>query len=271
MREQHLLQFRRELLIRNYSAKTIKSYCSCLGAYFDFLMTSNLEHSPEVVKDFLLIKREMDLAPASLNIYLCAIKFFCRWIMKSNTIIPIKFVRRRKRLPVVLTKEEIGDLLNTITNHKHKLMLALAYGAGLRVSEVVKLKVGDLDFGAGVIHIKAAKGNVDRITLLPEKIRNELRGFMAFKQIKELVFESERGGMLSTRTLQKVFENGLQKAGIRKPATFHSLRHSFASHILENGVNLRFIQELLGHANIRTTQIYTHVKPNSLAAISSPL
>lgn len=150
-------------------------------------------------------------------------------------------------------------------------MLGLAYGAGLRVSEVVALKVPDLDFNELTIHIKQAKGRKDRISVVPEKLRMDLTNLMAGKEHVEYVFASERGGKLTTRTAQKIFEHALVRANINKPATFHSLRHSFATHLLENGVDIRYVQVLLGHNNIRTTQRYTQVTNPKLKSIKSPL
>jgi site-specific recombinase XerD len=150
-------------------------------------------------------------------------------------------------------------------------MLALAYGAGLRLSEVVNLKVKDLSLDELTIHLKQAKGKKDRITILSEKIKDDLKNYIVGKRADEFVFTSERGGKLSERTLQKIFQTALKKAKIKKPATFHSLRHSFATHLLENGVDVRYVQELLGHANIRTTQVYTKVTNPRLKNIKSPL
>jgi len=150
-------------------------------------------------------------------------------------------------------------------------MLALAYGAGLRVSEIINLKVEDLQLGELTIHLKNAKGKRDRITVMPEKLKNDIKNLIASKDTDDYVFASERGGKLSERTAQKVFENSLAKSKIKKKATFHSLRHSFATHLLENGVNVRFVQELLGHQNIRTTQLYTKVTNPRLKNIKSPL
>ncbi|MCG2686969.1 tyrosine-type recombinase/integrase, partial [Candidatus Parcubacteria bacterium] len=165
----------------------------------------------------------------------------------------------------------ILKILNQIKNDKHRLMISLAYGAGLRISEVINLKAQDIDVDGLTIHLKQAKGKKDRLTILSSKIKDELAEFLINKQAKDLVFESERGGKLSERTAQKVFEKALRVAGIKKNATFHSLRHSFATHLLENGVDVRYVQELLGHANIRTTQIYTKVTNPSLKNIKSPL
>lgn len=162
-------------------------------------------------------------------------------------------------------------ILQAPKNSKHRLLLALAYGAGLRVSEVVDLRVGDLDLPALMIHIKQGKGQKDRISVVPDTLVNDLRNLIAGKGAREYVFASERGGKLTTRTAQKVFETALHLSEIKKDATFHSLRHSFATHLLENGVDIRYVQELLGHQNIRTTQQYTHVTNPKLRNIKSPL
>ena len=146
----------------------------------------------------------------------------------------------------------------------------MVYGAGLRVSEVIDLRVKDIDFEELTLHIKQAKGKKDRITVFPEKLKASIQNSITGKDRDDFVFSSERGGKLTTRTAQKVFGNSLGKAGIKKEATFHSLRHSFATHLLENGVDIRYVQELLGHQNIRTTQRYTQVTNPKLKNIKSP-
>ena len=199
------------------------------------------------------------------------IKYFYREILGVRHRIDIKFAKRSKKLPVVFSRAEVGAILSQISNAKHRLMIALAYGAGLRISEVINLRAADVLTDELTLHIKEAKGKKDRITVISEKLKDDLRSFLAGKQGDEIVFASERGGKLSERAAQKVFENALRKAGINKPATFHSLRHSFATHLLENGVDVRYVQELLGHANIRTTQLYTQVTNPKLKNIKSPL
>jgi len=183
----------------------------------------------------------------------------------------LKFAKRNKKLPIVLSREEIKNIIDVIRNPKHKLIISLAYGAGLRISEVVNLKVKDINLEELTIHLKNAKGKKDRITIFPEKIKNDLQSLIAGKNMDDYLFESERSGKLTERTAQKVFENALKKSDIKKDATFHSLRHSFATHLLENGVDVRYVQELLGHQNIRTTQIYTQVTNPKLKNIKSPL
>ena len=183
----------------------------------------------------------------------------------------MKFAKRSKKLPIVLSREEINKIIETLPNKKHKLLISLAYGAGLRVSETINLKTKDVDLGELVVHLKDAKGKKDRITIFPEKIKSDIINITNCKDKNDYIFESERGGKLTERTAQKVFENALRRADIKKDATFHSLRHSFATHLLENGVDVRYVQELLGHQNIRTTQIYTQVTNPKLKNIKSPL
>lgn len=260
-----------ELKIRNYSRKTIKSYLRCLRGYFAFKKANPQRLDIGNVRIFLLQKQEKNYAPQTVNLYLNAIKFFYRDVVKTSRKIDLKFAKRSKKLPVVLSRNEIARIIQNIKNSKHRLLIALAYGAGLRVSEVVDLKVKDINLDELTLHIKQAKGKKDRITVFPEKMKTDIQNLMAGKSKENFVFESERGGKLSVRTAQKVFENAAKRTKIKKDATFHSLRHSFATHLLENGVDVRYVQELLGHQNIRTTQVYTKVTNPKLKNIKSPL
>ena len=269
--EQYLQRVAEEIRLRRYSPRTAESYVRCLREFFSWLGKPIVPPRVEKIRAFLLAKVDRGDAAPTVNLYLNAIKFFYREIIRSAEPIDIKFAKRGNFLPVVLSRQEIQVMLGTIKNVKHRLMIALAYGAGLRVSEVVSLRVRDVLLPELTIHLKGAKGNKDRVTVFPEKIKADLQNMIALRQPGDYVFASERGGNLSTRTAEKVFENALQAAGIKKSATFHSLRHSFATHLLENGVDVRYVQELLGHANIRTTQIYTHVMNPSIKNIKSPL
>jgi len=273
-----LKKIENELRLRNYSRRTIKSYVLCLKEYF--LFAKNISDKPDIplIKNYLLAKQEKGMSSQTINLYLNAIKHFYRDIAKSKDRVDVKFAKRSEKLPVVLSRVEINTIINNIKNVKHKLMVALAYGAGLRVSEVVNLKVKDIDMSELVVHLKGAKGNKDRITIFPEKLKADLHEIIALRDRNDYIFASERGaclparqGKLTERTAQKVFENALGRANIKKDATFHSLRHSFATHLLENGVDVRYVQELLGHQNIRTTQLYTKVTNPSLKNIKSPL
>lgn len=267
----YLCQLEMELKLRGYSVNTMKTYVLCLKEYLHFMQGNLLTPDLAKIKEFLLLKYTKGLAFSTLNLHLNAIKFFYRNIIKTDICIKIPFARRPQKLPVLLSHGEIMRLIDSLRNQKHKLLVSLAYGAGLRVSEAVSLRIRDMDFEKHLLYVRHGKGGKDRITLLPEKLGHELKLFCLGKNPNIFVFESERGGKLTSRTAQKVFIHALNKAGIGKPATFHSLRHSFATHLIENGVDIRFVQELLGHRNIRTTQRYTQMTDIMFRNINSPL
>ena len=258
------------LILRNYSKKTVKSYLFYIKEYLDFSKKKGIKDKNKAIEEFLLEKQNRKLSSQTINLALNAIKFLYREVLRSSERIDFKCAKRSKKLPVVLSKKEIEKTLFIIDNQKHKLMVSLGYAAGLRVSEVVNLKVKDIDLEELMIHIKDAKGKKDRITVFPKKLKNNIQNLIVGKNNNDLVFENNRGGKITTTSLQKIFKKALKKAKIKKDATFHSLRHSFATHLLENGTDVRYVQELLGHQNIRTTQIYTQVTNPSLKNIKSP-
>lgn len=262
----------RELKIGGYRQRTIQAYTLVLKEFFSFRHGKYGQSPKELVKDFLMYKKDKNCSYKTLHVYLSGVKFYYRHIEEYPQEIDVKFPRTRRRLPVVLAKDEILYLIGTFYNLKHKLIVSLTYGAGLRVSEVANLKIKDLNYKEGIIYINDSKGGTDRITLLPTSLENELRQITRDRALNEPVFIGPKGKKLTTRTLQKIFSSGLNRANIKKPATFHSLRHSFATHLLEEGVNMRYIQELLGHRNIRTTEIYTHISQRMiLKNVQSPL
>jgi len=269
--EEQLEQVINELRIRNYSPRTINAYVRCLADYFNFKKIDLYTADETNIKIFLLQLDKKNYSSQTINLYINAIKYYYHNVRKCPNKIDIKFAKRAKKLPVVLSRDDIQKIIANTANLKHRLIIALSYGGGLRVSEVANLKICDLSIKDLTIHLKEAKGNKDRITLLPESLSNELTILTAGRKPHEFVFYSERGGKLAERTIQLIFEKALHKSGINKKATFHSLRHSFATHLLENGVDIRYIQDLLGHANIRTTQIYTKVTNPMLKNIRSPL
>lgn len=267
----YLKKLEDELRLRNYSPKTIKSYMSCVAEYLRAKKKNFDSVDIDFTKQYLLFKINKGMSSQTVNQCLQAINFFCWNVLKFYGKIDIKFAKTPSRLPIVLSRGEIQSILKAISNVKHNLMVALAYSGGLRVSEVIRLKIKDINLSELTIHIKGAKGNKDRITILPEKLVKNIEELISNKDLNDFVFTSERGGGLTERTAQKIFENALRVTGIKKEATFHSLRHSFATHLLENGTDVRYVQELLGHTNIRTTQLYTKVTNPSLKKIKSPL
>lgn len=261
----------RVLKLRNYSPKTRKAYLLYIKEYIQFSKNLGIKEKQKAVEEFLLDKHNRKQSPQTINLALNAIKFLYAEVLKDPQRIDLKFAKRDKKLPIVLSHVEIEEIIQATENAKYKLMISLGYACGLRVSEVVNLRVADLDINELVVHIKGAKGKKDRISILPEKLQNDLRNIIAGKSNNNFIFASNRGGKLTTTSLQKMFRKSLANTNIRKPATFHSLRHSFATHLLENGTDVRYVQELLGHSNIRTTQVYTQVTNPKLKNIKSPL
>lgn len=257
MNLEKLQQYMRAL---GYSRRTIDAYCRCVE-----------EIGTKDLLSFLAKQAQRGLSSYTLNQYHAAYKLYTTKVLRKKWNSSFPYAKRHKKLPVILSKQEIERVIDSISNTKHRLMISLAYGAGLRVSELINLKVADIDLDNIALYVRAGKGNKDRITVIPVSLKESLSRMIRFSDKNDLVFESERGGKLTTRTAQVVFAKALVNAGIKKPATFHSLRHSFATHLLENGIDIRYIQELLGHSSIATTQIYTHVAHTHIKNIRSPL
>jgi len=239
--------------------------------YLLFVKKNKYKSGEDAIKKYILCRQKEGVSWRSINIFVQAIKFFYREVLGEPQNIDIRYQKKERSLPVVLSKKEVQRIISVIDNKKHKLLVSLAYGAGLRVGEAVALRVNHIDFDRQVVVVKRGKGAKDRITLLPKKLKDDLEGFIAGKKPNEFLLESERGGRLHARTAQKIFQNACNRAGINKQASFHSLRHSFATHLIESGIGIRFVQALLGHSNIRTTEQYTHVSTHSIGGIKSPL
>lgn len=261
----------RELTIRGFSRRTIKAYLAHNRQFLGWLGRSAKEVTAEDIKNFLRYLKTQGYTNTSLNSVISSLKFYYQEVLKRKLFYTVTRPKREQYLPVVLSRAEIQTMLDATVNLKHRLLLSLAYGAGLRVSEVVSLQIRDVDFANQAIYIHQGKGNKDRLTLLPHSLLEQLHRETGTIKGEEYLFASLRGGPVTTRTAQKIFEQALERAGLNKQATFHSLRHSFATHLLEQGTDLRYVQELLGHHDVRTTQRYTHVTSTRLKNIPSPL
>jgi len=188
--------------------------------------------------------------------------------MKRKLFLPNP--KKNQTLPEILTTDEVKKLINATLNIKHRLIIKLLYGCGLMVSEIVNLKSNDLNFEENLIKINLSKGKKDRFVRLPISIKKELKKYSKLN-MTEILFPSARGGKLTKDTIQKIVQNSARKAGIKKRVYPHLLRHSFATHLLEQGTDLRIIQKLLGHSDVKTTQIYTQVSQASIKNVRSPL
>ncbi|MDO9273936.1 MAG: site-specific integrase [Lutibacter sp.] len=271
---EHLEKFNQWLSSKRYSPNTIKTYGDALKSFLVFYREkaiSEINNNDVIVynNEFIL---KNNLSASYQNQIVNALKLYFRTV--QNTEIEVDKIHRPKRakvLPNVLSKEEIKKLLEAPTNIKHKTMLSVIYACGLRRGEVLNLKPADIDSKRGIVIIRQAKGKKDRITPLSEKILVMLRDYYTAYKPKTWLFEGQISGeQYSEKSLQSVLKQSLQKAKITKPVSLHWLRHSYATHLLESGTDLRYIQELLGHSSSKTTEIYTHVSTKSLQQIKSP-
>lgn len=260
-----LVKLNDELELRNYSKQSIKSYLYYVEKYLEYSKLKGINE--DSAKDYLR-KQLQTKNPATVSLISSAVQFFFKEILKQD----VYFVKpkKNKTIPDILTVDEIKGLIEYTNNPKHKLIVKLLYGTGLRVSEIVNLKKQDINFEENLIKINLGKGKKDRFVKLPESLSEELLNFSKIGDSKYL-FESQRGGKLASKTIQLILSNNAKKAGIKKRVYPHLLRHSFATHLLEQGTDLRLIQKLLGHSSIKTTQIYTQISQASIKNIKSPL
>jgi site-specific recombinase XerD len=262
-----------ELRSRKYSPKTIRSYL-----HYNKYFCRRIQKTPEAVtaddiKNYLAyLDKTLDLSASSMNLAISALKFFYKYVIKKDVAREQHRPRHDKKLPGILSEAEIGNLLDCEKNPKHRLLLMLAYSSGLRVSEVVALKKEHIDFHRKLILVRTGKGRKDRYTLLSDRAAEFILQYCSLYEIDGWLFPGTPAGHhLSIRSAQNIFTKSLIKARIAKPVSIHSLRHTFATHLLENGTDIRYIQELLGHTTLRTTQRYTHVARRTVLKIRSPL
>lgn len=269
-----LKRFIEVIQLKGYSVSTLKTYRNEFGVFLNYLKQTPAENcSTEAIRDYILYCiNELQLSEATIHSRINAIKFYYEQVLKrEHFLIEIPRPKKRLQLPKVIAPADIKRLFEASVNLKHNTMLKLCYGLGLRVSEIVNLKITDIDSHTMQVLIEQAKGKKDRYVNLPESILPQLRSYFIEYKPKKYLFEGQYGGQYSTRSAQQVFKNALQKANINKTVSIHSLRHSFATHLLEQGTDIRFIQELLGHNDIKTTLIYTEVSNKSIRKIISPL
>lgn len=261
-----------ELRIRGLSPKTIKSYLLYNKLFLQFSNKSPKEVANANIRQYLISLKDKDCANSTLNVALNALKFYYREVLKRKFLFDIKGAKKTNYLPTILSKEEIERILAKSTNPKHNFLISLMYSAGLRVSEATKIKMRDFDLDRKMIIVRQGKGRKDRCTLLSEKLLPTLKKQLALKKSNDYLFTGAGGeGHLTSESAEKIVKKAVELAGIAKKVSCHSLRHSFATHLLEAGTNIRYIQELLGHSRLETTQIYTKVANTALRTIKSPL
>ncbi len=274
MKRNELLDaYSKKLHIKNYSYRTEKSYIHYLNLFLDYISNNKSQNEePKLVINFLdYCKTEKKFSYSSMKQALASVRFL--YLEVLNKQIDFNFfykMRKPDSLPNVLSPGQVKNIIDSITNLKHKAIISTIYSCGLRLSEVVWLKISDIDSDTMMVKIVNSKGKKDRYVMLSVKLLELLREYFKEYKPKKYLFEGQMGDNYSPRSIQAVFSNAIKKTKINKKVTVHTLRHSFATHLLDNGTDIRFIQELLGHKHLSTTQIYTHINSPSIKKIINP-
>ncbi|MCZ2355984.1 MAG: site-specific integrase [Bacteroidia bacterium] len=267
-------KFQNILTLKGYSTNTIRTYSIEFAQLLHILKNVSVKNvTPEKLQSyFLYCINELKLSENSIHSRINAVKFYYEQVLHHNKMFfDIPRPKKPLLLPKSLNTQEIKKLFEVTENSKHSLILKLCYGMGLRVSEIVNLKIEDIDSNRMIVLIKNAKGKKDRIVKLPESILQELRTYYKNYLPKKYLFEGQNDGQYSIRSVQNIFKNAMKKANIKKQIGIHGLRHSYATHLLELGTDISLIQKLLGHNDIKTTLLYTKVADSQIANINSPL
>ena len=269
-----LNQFEQYLLQRRYSHNTIKSYREALRSFIIFIQPKSISEATNEDLERFNSERilQRGLSASYQNQVVNALKlYFDRFQNTQFDLSTIERPIRSHSLPIVFSLSEVELLLQSVTNVKHKAMLALIYSSGLRCGELINLRIADVDSKRMVLFIRGAKGKKDRVVPLSATALNILRLYYRQYRPKVYLFNGDGSLQYSSSSLRRVFHKAKNKAGILKKSSLHTLRHSYATHLLESGVNLRYIQEILGHSSPKTTQIYTHVSSQDSRKIVSPI
>ena len=261
--------------LKNFSHHTQRAYLAAVTGIAKFYNQSPDKMTKEKIEDYLLyLKQDKGNAPNSCYSVLIGLRFFYKYVIENEIPVTYSIRRTTRKLPQVLTMEEIWKIICSTNNFKHRLILMTTYSGGLRASETINLKPRNIDNKTMLIKVKG-KGEKERYTLLSKKLLVELRSYYREYRPKTYLFPSafkkKKDQPLSYETIRSVYEDARKKAGVKKGAGIHTLRHSFATHLLEAGYDIRKIQVLMGHARLTTTMIYLHVSRETLSKIPSPL
>lgn len=273
-----LASLEKQIILRGYSTSTIKNYKSCFIRFLTHFQESSIELPVEQLEKealenyvYSLISNHR-ISESKQNTVINSIKFYYEKVLGRPKIkYRIQRPKKAHTLPNVLSQEEVLRLITTPANIKHKAILSLLYSGGLRLSEVLNLRIEDIKSNTSTIFIKGAKGKKDRVTVLSLQLLPLLRQYYLRYKPSYWFFEGQDGGKYSASSVQKIFRSAAKSAGINPWATPHTLRHSFATHLIQKGTNLRYVQKLLGHSSSKTTEIYTHVVNLENGVIKSPL
>ena len=266
-------KYLQKLELKQYSISTAKTYISLFERFINAHKTLKLDEiSEEDIRNYLQIEIQNGRSGSYINQMVNCIKFYYEIVLgMPNRFYDIERPQKKKALPKVISLHEVNAVINCTNNIKHKCIVSLLYGSGLRRAELLNLKLTDIDSKRMVIEVRNGKGGKDRLTILSERVLTDLRDYYKEWKPTTHLFEGKKGEKYSAASVLKIVKKAAIKAGIRKTVTPHMLRHSFATHLLENGTDLRYIQVLLGHNSTRTTEIYTQVAVNNIKIIKSPL
>ena len=266
-KNEELKQLETELRLRRKSGKTIKNYIFFNKKFLEFV---NKPASTITVEDVKAYLASLDkLSTATLSLAIASLRFFYEKLLKKDIFKEIETPKKEKKLPNILTKQEVQQLIESADNKKSKLIISMLYSSGIRVSELVNLNRNDINLMEKVGWVRGGKGKKDRMFIISDRISPQIQDFIDNKKEYQYIFSKDK--VLTPRNIQKIVKNASRRAGFNKKITPHTLRHSFATHLLEAGTDIRYIQELLGHSKLSTTQIYTHVSTEELKKIRSPL
>ena len=269
-----LERFKNHLVLKAFSVNTMRTYCNEFIQLLQILGNYSVQElTPERLQSyFLYCHQELRHSENQIHSRMNAVKFYFEKVLhKDKMFFDIPRPKKPLLLPKTLNKKEVAKLFEVTANQKHRLILKLCYGMGLRVSEIATLKVEHIDGVSKRVLVQQAKGKKDRYVNLPDSVLAELRDYYRTYKPQLWLFEGQDGLQYSTRSVQQIFKTAMKKAGIKRKIGVHGLRHSYATHLLEYGTDIRLIKDLLGHNNIRTTEIYTHVTDVSKNSIKSPL
>ncbi len=269
-------EFEKKLVLQRYSTNSIKNYKSAVKSFLLLAQkkfSNPLEIDEQVIEKYIYWKVDKHkIGSSHQRLIVASIDKFYQSLY--NRLLNLKHLyplRKSKSLPDYITTSEVKRMIDHVDNKKHLCIIKLLYGAGLRLSELINLKLTDINSQDMLIYIRKAKGNKDRVVMLSESLLKDLRDYFMLYKPREYLFEGQGGGMYSDKSVQNVVKDAARKAGIKKKVTPHTLRHSFATHLLEAGTDIRYIQQLLGHQSIKTTEVYTHITDVSKSNIKSPL
>lgn len=262
-----------KLQLKKYANNTVKSYILAFETFINYYKTKELiQINENDVRNYILKLIQEDKSDSYINIAINSIKFYYESVLgMPNRFYQIERPRKEKKLPKVLSKEDVLKIIENTNNLKHKCIVSLLYSSGIRRNELIHLKIVDIDSKRMLIRIEAAKGKKDRYTLLSHTLLEDLRNYYKQWKPEKYIFEGLYGKQYSGQSVGKVVTNAAKNAGLQITVTPHMLRHSFATHLLEDGVDLRQIQVLLGHSSTKTTEIYTHVATTTFKTIKNPL